>query len=134
MGKTIRTSARCGGDEDWCDLGLDTIYTVAMSTYMAEGGLFRCMDKYKGNEITFNSVAENKVPIEGKGDIESLQAFINKNSPLHYEVEGRMNFTYITPNSGSLLLNPRRDIFSAFLFTLCLTFNIFHITYQVTFC
>jgi len=130
--KSIRTSAHCGDDEDWCDLGLDTVYTVAMSTYMAEGGLYRCMDKYKGNEITFNTVALNPVPVPGKGDIESLQAFITekcKNGPLNYEVEGRLNYTYILPNSGSLQLNPKRDMFSMINIILGLTFYIIHNMY-----
>jgi len=135
--KSIQTTTHCGEDIEWCDLGLETNYTVVMTSYMAEGGLYRCMDRYKDDKITFKSVAISP-PFYGMGDIESLQNFISKKSPLSYEVEGRLNFTYIedpttkhddqtTPTSAALPLIAGNNVFNLINLILFLNFSIFHI-------
>ena len=68
--------------ENWCPIQDEKIYKVAISSFLAKGGDEWGFPHY----IKFSKI--------GPHCAEILQNYINKTSPIHQRIEGRIKFVY----------------------------------------
>merc|ERR1711915_1051237 len=97
------TSIKKNCGDDWCDLEMEKLYPVAITSFLARGGsyLHSFPQWFEDHNV-------------GGVDYLSLKHYIQSNSPINMTTEGRITINYHTNNGNSY----RSNILSVFLMIL----------------